>query len=147
LDELQEDDDLDDLGELQDDDDLEELHDQATEDQARAVFAAAAHRRQTANDAPANGSIAFLLSQPEPEPEPTPQYSQTLRVQQGADEQQVFGDNTTVPREELMALLRNKLLPSDCYGPAPREAVQAVSLPDGSISLIVALGQSWRLLS
>eukprot|EP00277_Geminigera_cryophila_P010807 CAMPEP_0179451718 /NCGR_PEP_ID=MMETSP0799-20121207/35795_1 /TAXON_ID=46947 /ORGANISM="Geminigera cryophila, Strain CCMP2564" /LENGTH=942 /DNA_ID=CAMNT_0021247303 /DNA_START=70 /DNA_END=2898 /DNA_ORIENTATION=- len=123
----------------QEQDDYDQLQiEQAEHVEAPAVFAAA-HR----NTRPTNGSIAFLLSELDtPENDTSKDSPQAPRVDAETEEHEVFGDNVTVSRAELVALLRNTLLPRDCYGPAPREAVQAMTMPDGSISLVVALAPS-----
>ena len=51
--------------------------------------------------------------------------------------QEMFGDNATVERGELVALLCNELLPLDYYGPAPDKPTQVVAMPDGSSALIL----------
>ena len=55
---------------------------------------------------------------------------------------EMFGDNATVERAELVALLRNELLPLDYYGPAPDRPTQIVAMPDGSSALILGWSDS-----
>jgi hypothetical protein len=55
---------------------------------------------------------------------------------------EMFRDNATVERAELVALLRNELLPLDYYGPAPDRPTQIVAMPDGSSALILGWSDS-----
>lgn len=66
----------------------------------------------------------------------------TLTHSSALREHQPLSHNATVERGELAALLRNELLPLDCYGPAAQKQAQLVAMPDGSTALACCLSSS-----